>query len=67
MSKKWYQSKTLWVNVVTLAITIITTLITQNIIAPEIGAAVLGVANIILRLLTNQPITGSPGDKSAAP
>ena len=62
-SKKWYLSKVLWVNVVTIIITLTTTLITQNILSAEIGATVIAVANIILRLLTNQPITGSPGDK----
>jgi len=61
-SKKWYLSKVLWVNVVGIIIALVTTLITQNIITAEIGSAVLAVANIILRLLTNQPITGSPGD-----
>ena len=61
-AKKWYASKVLWTNIVVLLITLVTTAITQKIIAPEIGAAVLGVANIILRFLTNQPIdTGSGG------
>ena len=61
-AKKWWMSKTLWTNVVILLITLITTAITQKLIAPEIGAAVLGIANIILRFLTNQPIdTGNGG------
>ena len=61
-AKKWYTSKTLIVNVIGLIATVIPTLITQKVIVPEVGAMVLGIANIILRFLTNQPIdTGSGG------
>ncbi len=63
-AKKWYLSKVLWTNVVVILISLVTTLITQNIIAPTVGAAVLAIANVVLRLLTNQPIEGTPGAKA---
>jgi len=65
--KKWYTSKTIWVNVLALAIVIIPVLldaINATVISPEVqrliavwGAAILSIANIVLRWLTNQGLT----------
>lgn len=65
MSKKWYLSKTIWVNVIIVVSTLATTLATQKLMAAEIGTAISAIANVVLRLLTNQPIQGTPGDAGA--
>ena len=58
--KSWYQSKTIWVNVVTFAIAILTTLQVEGAdsgspLLPAIGAAV-AVLNIVLRVVTTKAI-----------
>ena len=53
----WWKSKTLWVNVVGLAVVLVETLTQQQVITVQISAAVLGALNIVLRLLTDKPIT----------
>lgn len=60
-AKKWYQSKTFWVNFITLAGAVTAFIAGQDLIAehPKISSALLavsGVLNIGLRWLTNQPI-----------
>mgnify|MGYP001180005842 CR=1 FL=1 len=49
--KRWYQSKTFWLNVITFGVA--AALEEPN---PEILAQVLAVANIVLRFFTHQPI-----------
>ena len=66
--KKWYQSKTLIVNILTLLLTVIGS-ITGAIMLNENTLKILGVAitviNIVLRFLTTTGITGNakPEDK----
>lgn len=60
--KAWYLSKTLWVNFLTVGTGVLAYLMNDQIITQypnlvlAIGA-VLGLANMVLRLLTNQGIT----------
>jgi len=54
--KKWYRSKTLWVNLIAILVLIIQTQ-TGFIISPEEQAAILAVINLILRWITGEPIT----------
>lgn len=53
--KKWYKSKTLWVNIVALIAVVIQTY-TGFVLDPEAQLAVLTVINILLRLITKEPI-----------
>lgn len=47
----WYLSKTLWFNVATLLVSLATTL------PPEYAVVTATIGNILLRYLTNQPVT----------
>jgi hypothetical protein len=65
-SKVWYTSKTIWFNVLTTALAIIGFLmVTQSTtgLPFDIDAKWLliaaGIINIILRAVTNQPLSGS--------
>ena len=56
MGKIWYQSKTLWVNLIAIV-----ALIAQAqfgfVIAPEGQVGILAVINLILRAITNEGLT----------
>ena len=61
MSKSLWQSKTFWVNAITAAAAVLTTLVDTPVIAdnPKIVGVIvttLSVVNIVLRLITSQPI-----------
>lgn len=61
--KKWYLSKTIWVNGLSAAVAVLTALQGQAIIQdyPRASAAVvagLGVLNIGLRIITYLPLEG---------
>lgn len=55
--KKWYMSKTLWVNVLAIAVMVTEYLIANQLYSPEIHVIVLAVINMILRLVTNTGVT----------
>jgi len=59
MDKKWYQSKTLWTNVVILVIAVVSAL-TEFFVgfgwSTEVLVSVTAFANIVLRFLTEKPI-----------
>lgn len=58
MTKRWYESKTLWVNVLTLLAMILSAVMQWpelQSIAPQI-AVVLSVVNIALRLITDSKL-----------
>lgn len=56
-TKKWYQSKTLWVNIIAVLAIIIQGVTNNEIIVDtDIQGAILGLVNIILRLVTKVPI-----------
>ena len=55
MQKKWYASKTIWVNLLAL-IGSITVAVFGYVISPEIQASILVVLNIILGAVTKENI-----------
>ena len=63
MIKTWYSSRTIWVNVLTLAVSIITVLMSSELLAGYenliliLTTIVVPIINIILRWLTDQPVT----------
>lgn len=54
MSKNILQSRTFWLNVLGIAV------IVAKVIPPEYGGPALAIANIGVRMLTNQPVTVLP-------
>jgi len=54
--KKWFLSKTLWVNVLGVIAIIMQSVTNSNILPPENQAALLGMINVILRFLTKAPV-----------
>lgn len=65
-SKVWWQSKVIWVNALTIAsVTVMFLTATQAqgglpfSIDPRWLTIALGIINIALRFVTNQPVTGS--------
>ena len=61
--KKWYMSKTLWLNSLATAVAIVQALQGQPWINPEIQLFILAVLNALVRLITNTAIIGTPGAK----
>lgn len=58
--KAFYLSKTFWVNLITTVIALLTILPEQPVIPPEWQPYILlavGILNVVLRFLTNQPIS----------
>ena len=59
--KKWHQSKTLWANIIAI-IALIAAYLTGDAdlqtTVQEVVAPVLALLNIVLRLITNQPVAG---------
>lgn len=63
--KPFWQSKTLWLNVVALAIIGMQVAGTADIgLSPATQTALLAVANVLLRLLTNQGVQMGPSKES---
>lgn len=57
--KKWYESKTLWVNAITFLVMALGAPELQALLGPgtvQVLAAIIAIANIGLRFLTNSPI-----------
>lgn len=61
--KPWYLSKTLWANALIVVIALLGFVTGDQFpidLGPEVGyvvAFVLGILNLVLRFLTNQPVT----------
>ena len=55
-SKKWYTSKTIWVNVLT-AIPLVIDKLGPNVIPDNYSAIILAAVNIGLRFITNSSVT----------
>ncbi len=58
--KKWYQSKTIWLNAITMAVALLATLQTGLAeiapgMVPAIGASIAGL-NLVLRFVTTKAI-----------
>mgnify|MGYP001575109014 FL=1 len=56
--KSWYLSRTLWVNAIAFVALVVQSLGTGFVIGAEEQVGILAVLNIILRLITKQPISG---------
>jgi hypothetical protein len=64
--KLFWQSKTFWLNVVTIGLAILAITDASLIpIDPKMLLWIIGVLNILLRFLTNQPITLTANQGSA--
>lgn len=50
--KKWYLSRTIWVNFIALIALIFQTITGKEIMSPEFQAMILTIANVILRIIT---------------
>jgi hypothetical protein len=55
-TKKWWKSKTLWFNALSIAIVIIQALTDTNYIPIEIQAPTMAIMNILLRSVTNKSL-----------
>jgi hypothetical protein len=62
--KPWWQSKTIWISVLTVIVgaTEYLDLIRVDEETKSLILAVIGIATILLRLLTSEPIRNSPKD-----
>lgn len=56
INKKWYLSKTVWVNAVALVAIMLQTALDKVILTPEVQVAILSAINIGLRTLTKENI-----------
>ncbi len=60
MMKKWYHSKTLYTNIIGIAVIIVSGALAKPELAAEIVVAeggILAIVNLILRCITNQGLT----------
>lgn len=57
--KKWYTSKTIWFNIITIVLGIIQVISNSYAIPSEILATINGVGNLILRVITSTSITNN--------
>ena len=62
-SKKFWESKTFWANVLGIGAMVAQSVNGTFVLPPEWQAAVLGVINIILRLVTKQEIVSGVDPK----
>ena len=69
-SKAWYQSKTIWMNLLAFAATMATVFGFDLGLTPEaqaeIVAGIMAVVNIVLRFVTTKPVTSDGSDVPAA-
>lgn len=54
--KKWHESKTLWFNLVTIFLGLISLIDQTFSIDPQLLGLVNGFGNVVLRFLTKEPI-----------
>ncbi len=57
MDKKWYLSKTLWVNTVAGVAVILQAITGKQIMNPEGQAAIIVIVNMLLRVITKTGLT----------
>lgn len=57
VNKKWYLSKTIYVNSIMLVGVIAQQIVGKEIITPELQVVILSVVNLILRTVTKENIT----------
>lgn len=66
LGKGLLRSKTFWANLLTAAISLGTYFAASDVITPEVATTfgtVIGALNIFLRMLTSEPIAGTPAAK----
>jgi hypothetical protein len=56
--KKWYQSKTIWFNLITILLGTIQVVTNTCPIPTDVLALLMGLGNFVLRLVTNTGIQG---------
>lgn len=56
MAKKFYLSKTFWVNILAAVAIIGQSVTDHEILAPEAQVGILAVVNLILRAVTKEPL-----------
>lgn len=57
MNKKdWWKSKTIWLNVVSVAVFAIDKLSGAGAIPADVAGVVIGVANVVLRIITTKAV-----------
>lgn len=54
--KKWYLSKTLWVNAIALAAIIVQSVTGNDLLGPEVQGGILAIINLILRVVTKEQL-----------
>jgi len=57
LQKKWYQSKTIYLNLIALLLIIVQSSIGIEIIPVEYQATIVAILNLITRTITNSNIT----------
>jgi len=59
-TKKWWQSKTLWCNLIALAVGVLGVFVANPVVTPTTAAVITGLAvpilNVILRFITTTAI-----------
>ena len=55
--KKWYHSKTLWVNAIAAIALLVQAVVGYEAIDIEAQAAIIVVANLVLRIITHQGLS----------
>lgn len=55
-NKKWYLSKTLWVNLIAIIAIAAQGITGKEVINVELQASILAGVNMVLRLITKQPV-----------
>ena len=58
--KNWWQSKTVWLNVLATVVVIVQAIQGQSWVNPEYQVFALAILNALVRLLTNTAINGTP-------
>lgn len=64
-AKPWWESKTIWANILTVAIAILLLVADVPDLSPDMRAGLLlavGIAGIFLRVVTDQPIAAKKPD-----
>lgn len=56
-NKKWYLSKTIYINALMLTVAVAQQIAGKDIITPELQVVILSVVNLILRSITKENIT----------
>ena len=56
-AKRWFKSRTLWVNALTVVAVVLDKLTGLNMINAKYVATALAVVNLVLRVLTDKPIS----------